>query len=61
MSFFLVFMQKGANQIAGQFGLNENASDILTGIILFFVLGCEFFIQYKVEFRHRAHEEVRKA
>ena len=34
-------------QIATQFNLNENASDILTGIILFFILGCEFFINYQ--------------
>ena len=45
VSFFLVFMQKGAGQIASQFNLNENASDVITGIILFFILGCEFFHQ----------------
>ena len=39
VSFFLVFMQKGAGQIASQFNLNENASDVITGIILFFILG----------------------
>ena len=53
VSFFLVFMQKGAGQIASQFNLNENAPDIITGIILFFILGCEFFINYKVGFRSR--------
>ena len=52
VSFLLVFMEKGAIQIASQFNLNEYASDIITGIILFFVLGCEFFINFKVEFRH---------
>lgn len=52
VSFLLVFMEKGAIQIASQFKLNEFASDIITGIILFFVLGCEFFINYKVEFHH---------
>ena len=51
VSFFLVFLQKGAGQIATQFNLNENASEIITGIILFFILGCEFFINYKVNFR----------
>ena len=40
----LVFMGKGAIQIASQFNLNENASDVITGIILFFILGSEFFI-----------------
>ena len=53
VSFFLVFMQKGAGQIASQFNLNENASDIITGIILFFILGCEFFINYKISFCKR--------
>lgn len=51
VSFFLVFMQKGALQIASQFNLNENASDVITGIILFFILGSEFFINYRLLFR----------
>jgi len=59
VSFLLVFMEKGAIQIASEFSLNENASDIITGIILFFVLGCEFFINFKVEF-HRSRKEVRE-
>ena len=49
ISAFLSFMQQGAIQIASQFGLNENASDIITGILLFFLIGCEFFINYKLE------------
>ena len=57
VSFLLTFMAKGAIQIASQFNLNENASEIITGIILFFVLGCEFFINYKIEFRHRRRED----
>lgn len=56
VSFFLVFMQKGAMQIASQFNLNENASDVITGIILFFILGSEFFINYRLSFR-KAHKE----
>ena len=51
VSFFLVFLQKGSGQIATQFNLNEKASEIITGIILFFILGCEFFIHYRVIFR----------
>ncbi|NLO84490.1 MAG: ABC transporter permease [Clostridiales bacterium] len=59
VAFLLVFMEKGSSQIATQFGLNENASEIMTGIILFFVLGCEFFINYRIEFRGKRHEEVK--
>ena len=53
VSGFLVFMQQGSIQVASQFGLNENASDIITGILLFFLIGCEFFINYKLEFRKK--------
>lgn len=48
ISFLLVFLQKGATQIASQFNLNDYASNIITGIILFFILGSEFFINYRV-------------
>ena len=48
VSAFLGFMQQGAIQIATQFGLNENASEIITGIILFFLIGSEFFINYRI-------------
>lgn len=56
VAFGLVFMEKGSIQIASQFNLNENASEILTGVILFFILGCEFFINYRLEF-HKAEKE----
>ena len=51
ISFLLVFLQKGAIQIASQFNLNDYASNIITGIILFFILGSEFFINYRVILR----------
>ena len=47
----IVFLQKGAIQIASQFNLNDYASNVVTGIILFFILGSEFFINYQVRFR----------
>lgn len=56
VSAFLVFMQQGSIQIASQYGLNQNASDIITGILLFFLIGCEFFINYKLEFRKSKKE-----
>ena len=51
ISLLLVFLQKGAIQIASQFSLNDYVSNIITGIILFFILGSEFFINYRVIFR----------
>ena len=48
-SFLIVFMQKGASEISETFGLNESFSDIITGILIFFIIGSEFFINYKIK------------
>lgn len=53
-SFLLVFLGKGAGEIATIYGLNQSYGDILTGIILFFIIGSEFFINYKLHFRGHA-------
>ncbi len=53
----LSFMSRGANQIASDFNFNKHASNILIGIILFFILGSEFFINYRIVFRHHAKKE----
>ena len=47
-AFLLVFLDLGAGEMSTTLGLNESYGDILTGIILFFIIGCEFFIQYKI-------------
>ena len=47
-TFLIVFLQKGAQQISTDFRLPSAISDIITGIILFFIIGCEFFLQYKI-------------
>ena len=48
ISAFIVFLDKGASQISSDFGLNEYASNIITGIILFFILSSEFFNNYRI-------------
>ena len=53
-SFLLVFLNRGASEIATAFSLNTSFSDILTGIIIFFIIGCEFFIRYSISFRSSA-------
>lgn len=57
VSFFLVFLDVGAKEIASNFDLNEYASEVITGILLFFILGCEFFISYRVVFRKTVKED----
>ena len=56
-SFLLVFLSKGGSEIATAFGLSASFGDILTGIILFFIIGCEFFISYRINFRKAAEKE----
>lgn len=50
-SLLIVFLERGADEVSSLFGLNASFAEILTGIILFFIIGCEFFINYKVHFR----------
>ena len=57
-AFLIAFLQAGAGEISTVFGLNESFSDIITGIIIFFIIGCEFFINYKLHFRS-SHKEVK--
>lgn len=56
-SFLLVFLSRGAGEIATNFSLNQSFGDILTGVILFFIIGSEFFINYKISFRRSAKKE----
>ena len=55
ISFLLVFLEKGAVEIASRYNLNDYVSKIITVIILFFLLGSEFFINYKVNIHRRHH------
>ena len=57
-SFLLVFLGRGANEISTIYGLNHAFGDILTGIILFFIIGSEFFITYELKFNRAKKEEA---
>ena len=55
-SLLLVFLNRGALEISTVFGFNQSFADILSGIIIFFIIGCEFFISYRVSFRKPARK-----
>lgn len=55
-SALLIFMGSGANQLATSCGLNQSFGDILTGVLIFFIIGSEFFVQYKISFRKKSKE-----
>ena len=52
-SLLIVFLQKGASKISEVYRLNSSFADIITGIIIFFIIGCEFFINYKIKFNKK--------
>ena len=52
ISVFLAMLQKGSNTVQTSFKIPSSAAGIITGLILFFMLGCEFFLNYKLVFRH---------
>ena len=56
-SFLLVFLGRGASEISTIYGLNHSFGDILTGIILFFIIGSEFFISYRLCFLRKTKKE----
>ena len=49
-SFLIVFLQKGAQAIASSYNLSQEVSEMITGIILFFLLGSEFFVNYVIRY-----------
>ena len=53
IAFLLIFLQKGAGEIASAYGLNDYAASIISGIILFCILGSEFFINYRIVLTHK--------
>ena len=57
-SLLLVTMDRGASEVSSTLGLNHSFADILTGIILFFIIATEFFITYKVTLRKNSKKEA---
>lgn len=49
VSFLFSILEKGSSVVQSTFGLSTDSSDVLQGIILFFILGCEFFVRYQFQ------------
>ena len=47
VSFLFSILDKGSSVMQSTYGLSTYFASVLQGIILFFILGCEFFIRYK--------------
>lgn len=53
ISILLAGLSKGSSSLKTAMGVPGSISDIITGIILLCLLGCEFFINYRLIFRHK--------
>ena len=54
ISMMLAILTKGAETLQTRLNVPASISDIITGILLFCMLGCEFFINFKIILRHHA-------
>jgi len=55
-SLLIVFLEKGASKISEVYRLNSSFSDIITGIIIFFIIGAEFFVNYTMKISKKEKE-----
>ena len=59
ISLFVIFLERGTSHIADKCsGFDASASKIVIGLVLFFVIGSEFFINYKINLRSKHNKEV---
>ena len=59
-SLLVCFLQRGAGQIASDLRLNTSVGEVLTGIMILFIISSEFFVSYKIHFRQKAEKEAVK-
>ena len=55
-SLLISFFERGASQVSTTLGLNDSFSSIITGIIIFFIIGSEFFINYSIKKTEKVKE-----
>ena len=60
-SFFITFISKGMVEVRKIFMFtNDSISNIVVGIVYFSVIICSFFINYRLVFRKKEKEEIKK-
>jgi simple sugar transport system permease protein len=52
-SSFITFLNRGSEQITSTFNIDSSFPDMVVGIVLFFIIGCEFFINYQLKLKAR--------
>ena len=58
ISGLLAVLEKGADTLHTRMAVPASISEVITGLFLFCMLGCEFFINYKIIFRSGKQKEA---
>jgi len=53
-------LNQGAGQISQDFSVNNSLPNVIVGIVLFFIIGAEFFISYEIHFRGHARRTAER-
>ncbi len=56
MTGIVVFLKLGVAKVADASLLNSSFSEIIVGVVILMLVGCEFFIRYSIKFRHNKKE-----
>lgn len=61
ISFLIIFLEKGVSQLGNTYAaFSTGAGEIMIGLVLFFILGSEFFIGYKLIFSEKIKSAFRR-
>jgi simple sugar transport system permease protein len=61
VAFLFSVLEKGCSVMQSTFGISTYTADVLQGVILFFVLGCEFFIRHRFVLRAKIAQDSKEA
>ncbi len=56
MTALVVFLRLGVAKVADTALLNSSFSEIMVGLVILMLVGCEFFINYTIKFKHNKKE-----
>ena len=56
MTAIVIFLKIGVAKVADTSFLNSSFSEIIVGIVILMLVGCEFFIHYSIKFRNNKKE-----
>lgn len=59
VTFFFAVLDKGCGVAESKFNLSSSVADIVQGLILFVILGFDFFMRYKVSFAPNGSKKIK--